>query len=345
MADSTPVDSIGYHPRYLRSHGMLSRVADSILWMNRYIERAENVARFIDVNLNLMLDLPEELQIANQWSPLVTTTGDHEIFEKKYGKATQENVIQFLAFDREYGSSITSCVSAARENARSVREVISSEMWEQVNKFYLQITDPGAVQQAADHPHEFFASVKNASHIFAGAAEATMSHNEGWHFGRLGMLMERADKTSRILDVKYFILLPQVEYVGTPYDNLQWSALLKSASALEMYRKRFHTITPSNVATFLILDREFPRAINRCVIEAEASLHAITGNPVGQFSNHAERRLGRLRSELAYAQIKEVIDGGLHEYLDDVQVKINDIGNAVYEDFLAPRPVGSEERL
>ena len=323
---------------------MLSRVADSILWMNRYIERAENVARFIDVNLNLMLDLPEELQLANQWSPLVTTTGDHEIFEKKYGKATQENVIHFLAFDRDYGSSIISCVSAARENARSVRDVISSEMWEQVNKFYLQITDPAAVQRAAEQPHEFFASVKNAAHIFAGAAEATMSHNEGWHFGRLGMLMERADKTSRILDVKYFILLPQVEYVGTPYDNLQWSALLRSASALEMYRKRFHLITPSNVASFLILDREFPRAINRCVVEAESSLHAITGSPLGQFSNQSERLLGRLGSELAYAQIKEVIDGGLHEYLDDVQVKIDEIGNAVFEDFLALRPVGSEER-
>jgi uncharacterized alpha-E superfamily protein len=316
---------------------MLSRVADSIYWMSRYIERAENVARFIDVNLQLSLDMPAGSE--EQWDPLVITTGDHGRFLERHGTASRENVIRFLAFDPENPNSILSCLRSARENARSVREVISSEMWVQLNKFYLMVNEAAASGRPMDAPLDFFTDVKLASHVFAGVTGATMSHNDGWHFCRLGGLLERADKTTRILDVKYFFLLPAVSYVGTPYDDIQWSAVLRSASALEMYRQRHGSISPEKVAEFLLLDRDFPRAVHFCLIKAEQSLHAITGTHLGTFRNSCEQRLGQVCSELAYGRIEEIIGAGLHEFLDGLQTKLNHVGDAIFETFFALRPI------
>jgi uncharacterized alpha-E superfamily protein len=152
-------------------------------------------------------------------------------------------------------------------------------------------------------------------------------------------MIERADKTSRILDVKYFILLPKPADVGTPYDDIQWLALLRSASALEMYRQRHGRISPVNVVKFLVLDKEFPRAILHCLTRANESLHSISGTPPGSFSNAAEQRLGQLRAELAYTQAEEVIAGGLHEFIDDFQKRLNFVGDAVFESFFAKRPL------
>lgn len=315
---------------------MLSRVADSIYWLNRYVERAENVARFVDVNLNLMLDCP--IGLTEQWKPLVLTAGDLPLFQERYGEATAENVIQFLSFDSDYSNSILSCLRAARENARSIREIISREMWEQVNGFYLMVKE-AALGQSFSELHDFFTEVKMASHLFAGVMNATMSHNEGWHFGQIGRLLERADKTARILDVKYFILLPSVKDVGTPLDEIQWMALLKSASAYEMYRKRAqHRITPTGVAEFLVLNREFPRSIRFCLLETERSLHQITGTPTGTWKEPAERALGRLRSELDYLTIEEIIQTGLHEFLDHLQQQMNGVGDKIFETFFALDP-------
>ncbi|MBZ0251765.1 MAG: alpha-E domain-containing protein [Candidatus Methylomirabilis sp.] len=314
---------------------MLSRVADSIYWMCRYIERAESISRFIDVNLHLMLDLPVNHE---QWEPLVITTGDQALFAERYGEPTQRNVIRFLAFDPAYPSSVLSCVRAARENGRSVRDSISSEMWEALNGFYHLVNDANRDSAALEEPHRFFTEVRRASHLFKGVTDSTMTRSEGWHFARMGRLLERADKTSRILDVKYYILLPRTVDVGAPYDNIQWAALLKSASALEMYRKRFGRIAPSNVAAFLLFDREFPRAIHYSLIYAENSLHAITGSPWGSFQNEAEMHLGRLRSELDYTRIDDVISSGLHEYLDNLQGRLNAVGDAIFNTFFALRP-------
>jgi uncharacterized alpha-E superfamily protein len=315
---------------------MLSRVADSIYWLNRYIERAENVARFIDVNLHLRLDLPAG-SADQQWAPLVDTTGDRQVFEERYGEATKEHVVAFLTFDTQYANSILSCLQAARDNARLVREVISSEMWEQVNTFYLLVREAVSNAQVMEEPHAFFTQIKMASHLFVGIMDTTMSHGEGWHFGQLGRLLERADKTSRILDVKYFLLLPTMHDVGTPLDDIQWAAVLKSASAFEMYRKRFGRLSPARMVDFLVLDREFPRAMHYCLVKSEESLHAISGSPLGTFENSAEQRLGRLRSELDYAHIDEIIAGGLHEFLDTFQDKLNDVGMAIFETFFALR--------
>lgn len=320
---------------------MLSRVANSIYWMSRYLERAENVARFIDVNLNLNLDLPSDFH--EQWGPLVNITGDYEPFTKKYGNPTRENVMHFLTFDRENPNSILSCVRNARESARSVREVISSEMWEQANRFYLLVNEATVNGSATENPHDFYSAVKMASHLFDGITEATMSHGEAWHFLQVGELLERADKTSRILDVKYYILLPDTEIVGAAIDNIQWAALLKSASALEMYRKHFKQIEPFKVADFLILNRDFPRSVHSCLQRATHSLHAISGSPMGAFNNKAEQRLGRLLSELNYTQIDEIISGGLHEFLDALQIKLNQVDDSIFDNFFAQRPLSSTQ--
>jgi len=318
---------------------MLSRVADSIYWMSRYVERAENVARFIEVNLQLMLDAPSGE--GQQWEPLVNTTGDKEAFTKRYGEATQQNVIHFLTFDAENSNSICSCVRAARENARSVREIISSEMWLQLNKFHLMVTEATENSSAHANPHEFFTEVKNANHLFNGIATATMTHGEPWHFFQMGRLLERADKTSRILDVKYFILLRSVQDVGTPYDDIQWAAVLRSASAFEMYRKRHGRISPKAVVEFLLLDREFPRAIHFCLLAARDSLHAISGTPVGTFRHAPEKSLGQLCSDLSFTSVDEIINSGLHEYLDLLQTRMNQVAAGIYETFFAlktPKP-------
>ena len=318
---------------------MLSRVANSIYWMCRYIERAENVARFIDVNLNLLLDMPAEEH--KQWSPLIMTTGDQALYEKKEQAYTEEDVIWFLTFDREYPNSILSCVSAARENARSIREIISSEMWEHLNNFYLELIKEDAIKMALHEPNRFFKIVKMRSHLFTGLLDSTMSHGEAWNFARIGMMIERTDKTSRILDVKYFMLLPEANLVNTPIDNIQWISVLRSASAFEMYRKEFHRITPQNVADFLIFNKLFPRSIYHCIAKAQICLHRITGSTNGASTNPAEKRLGRLMADLEYTDINEVIEAGLHEFLDDLQNKLNQLGGEIGTTFFNLRPLTS----
>ena len=319
---------------------MLSRVANSIYWMCRNIERAENVARFISVNLNLLLDIPLESDL--QWVPMIATTGDRELFEKKYKDYSQENVIHFLTFDREYSNSILSCLWAARENARSVREIISTEMWEQLNRFYIEMKEARESGFASNDPHKFFLMIKMRGHMFSGLLYSTMSHNEAWHFARMGMMIERADKVSRILDVKYFMLLPKSDYIGSPYDKIQWAAVLKSASAHDMYRKKFHRISPTSVADFLIFDAEFPRSIRHCVGCAFDSLHHITGSPVGAANSSAEKYLGRLVADLNYSDIEDVMNVGMHEYLDSLQTRLNEVGKEIYATFFTMLPAEEE---
>src|ERR1700694_664357 len=164
-----------------------------------------------------------------------------------------------------------------------------------------------------------------------------MSHSEAWHFVRVGRKLERADKTSRILDVKYFILLPSATGVGTPYDDLHWSAVLKSVSGFEMYRKKHGRIAPRDIVDFLVLDRNFPRAIHHCIHSADECLHAITGTPMGYFRYRSEQLMGSLRAELDFTSVDLIMNNGLHEYLDDLQVKMNAIGDNLLLDFFALR--------
>ena len=312
---------------------MLSRVADSIYWMSRYVERAENVARFIDVNLQLVLDAPPGQD--QQWQPLVDATGDQEDFAKRYGAATQDNVLQFLTFDPQNPNSILSCLQAARENARGVREVISSAMWLQLNKFYLMVKLAAATPIDLDFATEFFHDVILSSQLFTGITDASMTHGAGWHFAQIGRMLERADKVSRILDIKYYLLLPSPEDVGTSFDHIQWGAVLRSASAFEMYCKRHGRISPRGVAEFLMLDREFPRSIQFCLRSARDSLHVISGTPPGTFRCAPEKLLGQICADLEFVTVDDIIQRGLHEYIDEFQANLNETAQAIFERFFA----------
>jgi uncharacterized alpha-E superfamily protein len=315
---------------------LLSRVADSAYWLARYVERAENVARFIGVNLHLQLDLP--LESETQWQSLIDASGDTVPFLHRYNFAGEANVIKFLAFDESNPNSIYSCLRAARENARSIRETISSEMWAQVNSMYLQIQLHRTGVEEEPLP-EILHGIRMACHMFQGIADATMSHNEAWHFLHLGRMLERADKTSRVLDVKYFLLLPSTTVVGTPYDDLHWSALLKSVSAFETYRKRHGRISPRKIVDFLVMDREFPRAIRYCMHRADESLHCITGTPANSSVWSSEQSMRTLCHELDSTSVDHVLQTGLHRYLDGLQTRINSVDEALLNDFFAWRPV------
>jgi uncharacterized alpha-E superfamily protein len=230
------------------------------------------------------------------------------------------------------------CLASARENGRSIREIISSEMWEHLNNFYLELTNESSYSLAFEDPNRFFKIIQMRSHLFTGLMDCTMSHGEAWNFARIGMMIERADKTSRILDVKYFMLLPSADFVNTPIDNIQWMAVLKSASAFEMFRKEYHRITPRSVADFLIFDSQFPRSIHHCISKAQICLHRITGSAQGSVYNPAEKLLGRLMADLEYTDIDEVIDQGMHEFLDGLQTRLNQVDTAIGSTFFNLKP-------
>ncbi|WP_165748387.1 alpha-E domain-containing protein [Cellulophaga sp. Z1A5H] len=312
---------------------MLGRVANTIYWMNRYLERAENYARFMDVNYNLSLEMPPDEE--QQWKPIVVITGDWELYKSLNTKVSKSKVIYFLAFDEKNPNSIYNCILNARENARAIRPEITKEFWEQINALnYLVKAGLENKCHKENNLREFFTNVKNGCQLLYGMYDATISRNEGWHFGKLGQAIERADKTSRVLDTKYHLLLDSPNEVGSSLDLIQWSSLLKSVSAYDMYRKKYGKLTSSSIAEFLILDTEFPRSILACLISAEQSLITLSGSSFG-FSNSAQKQLGALKSQLEYTAINDVIAKGMHEYLDDIQQKLNGVSTAVYESFFS----------
>jgi uncharacterized alpha-E superfamily protein len=263
----------------------------------------------------------------------VLTTGDQKWFWSHYDKATPKNVAWFLTFDAEYPNSLLSVLSSARENAQTVREIISREMWQALNEFYLMVREASRREFTVEEMGPFYTAMIMSGIQYEGVSSATLSRGEAWYWSRLGRLLERADKTSRILDVKYYTLLPSVAEVGTTLDQVGWTALLESASALQMYRQEFHETTPENVANFLLLNRRFPRAIHYCIVQAQESLHKVTGNPTDVFSGEAERLLGRLRAKFNYDTPRDVLSTGLHEYIDGLQTALNDVGDAVQLQF------------
>jgi uncharacterized alpha-E superfamily protein len=326
---------------------MLSRAAESLYWMSRYAERAENVARFLDVSSQVVLDLPEAH--GNPWAAVIAATGDEDSFGERYGAPTRDSVVRFLTIDASSPNSIAACLRVARDNARSIREAISSEMWEQINRWYLMVRDAAAGSTAIiDDPHDFLTSVKEASHQFVGVTYLTMTHGEGWHFGRLGRVLERADQTSRIIDARQMLMPPRSRGAADAHDEVDLTALLRSVSALEMYRKRHGRLDYAQVMSFLILAKQFPRSILHCLDAGQASLEAVRGvssaNGTSASASLPERLLGRLRAEYEYAVIDEILEGRpgarqtLHEHLDQLQLKLNDVGVAIFGAFFANRP-------
>ena len=290
----------------------------------------------LDVNLQLMLDGQLLGNSQQHWGSIISTLEDTKLFNKHYPKITGDAVVDFVTFERKNPNSIYSSLAIARENARTVREQISVEMWEQINRMYLFFISGDAKRLFQTSTYEFFKWILEGSQLFQGVTDATMAHDEGWEFIRLGKFLERADRTSRILDIKYHILLPSGEQIGGNVDTIQWMAVLNSCSALEPYRKHHRgQVVPWKVAEFLVKNQTFPRSILFCVDSLDYSLHKITGVDRGdfQYKVEAERLSGKLLADLCYITIAEIFRVGLHQYLDRMQLRLIEINKAIYEEF------------
>jgi uncharacterized alpha-E superfamily protein len=311
---------------------MISRVAEHCFWLARYLERAENTARVLEVNHTLLLDF--HVPVEQQWRPLLIISGVHEY----PAEPTAENVQEFMTWDRDNPFSIASSLAWARENARIIREVISAEMWERMNFYHLWMQgDAGRAAYEANRG-DFYAQVRRINQLLHGIADATMSHGEAWEFFKLGTYLERASQTARIMDVKYHTLLPRLEDVGGPVDSAHWVAILTSCSGLEPFYKNPRSAQAdlaAAVAEFLIFDEQFPRSIRRCLWECEAATAAAAGNPVGRHRTEPERRLADLIAYLDGRTIADVIRTGLHETLTHVVDTVHQIGIAVHATFFA----------
>jgi uncharacterized alpha-E superfamily protein len=313
---------------------MLSRVANRLYWMARHIERAENTARTLDVTHRMSL-LPYRVMEpgeswAEPWAVPLITSGLVVPFYKRYpGPIDPANVLRFMVFDAQNPSSIYSCIYAAREGARSVRGAITSEMYEDLNAAWLDIKTHSEAELEGDRVSAFFDWVKMRSHQFRGVTFGTMLRDEGYRFIRLGSFVERADNTARILDVKYHVLLPSVADVGGAVDYYQWSALLRSVSAFESYRKIYRDIIiPRRVAELLILRDDVPRSLHYCMNEITGILDGLDRDP-----NEPKRLAGELHARLHYGRAEEIIDAGLHEYLMAFLAGIYRVGDEINRQF------------
>ncbi|HVS51090.1 MAG TPA: alpha-E domain-containing protein [Opitutaceae bacterium] len=324
---------------------MLSRVANSLYWMSRYLERADNTARLVDVNLQLLLDhhTLDDQALAGYWRPIVQSAGDESLFSSLHRQATAASVTEFLVFQIENPNSILGAITQSRENARMVRDQITSELWEELNRLYLFLGTPRARALLRSSPVEFFQEIKAASLHVQGLVGATVPHNEGWHFMQAGKYLERADKTSRILDVRQATFPERgAPAMATQTDALEWAAVLRSCSAWDAYKSAHGAdVLPARVAEFLLLSEDFPRSVRFCVEELNRCLRSISGVAGGRFSNDAEKLAGRLVAELQFGTAEEIFDAGLHTYIDVLQTKLNAIGEAlfqayIFQPFLAP---------
>lgn len=313
---------------------MLSRVAHSLYWMSRYIERAENIARLLEVNLQFLLDFQDidDAAVKDHWGSILASSDNEDLFAKHYDVADNHNVTAFLSFDLRNPSSILACVYSARENARMIRDQISLEMWETINELYLFLKNKDAQAVWAAGPNEFFQQIKRHSHLFQGLIDSTFSRSEGWEFLQFGKFIERASMTTQILDVKYHILLPTAADVGGAVDTAQWQGVLRSASALEAYRRFYvREILPWKVAEFLIFSDSFPRSLHFCVAQVDDLLRRILGESGPRARTDAARASRALLSDLQTRTIAEVVKEGLHEFLVELQKTLDRIGDEVVQ--------------
>lgn len=314
---------------------LLSRVAESVYWMSRYMERVENTVRLMDVNWHLMLDLPNVQ--SNEWESLLHVSGDYDLFKSSNEEINARNVMRFMTFDALNPNSMLSCLTASRENARSVRDVVTPDLWEILNGLYLMVKSYDSNASGFyQNPYQFYHEIQSGVHHFNGVASAGMFRGQNWSFYRLGNLLERADKTTRILDVRYFLLLPSLREVGTALDDLQWSALLRSVSSMEPFAKKYGPVEARAIIEYLILDVQNPRSVRHCLREADEALRELNNTPTGMFSNDAERRAGQLASDLSYLTVEDIVRKGLHETLDDLQVRMNQLHTSISERYFNP---------
>lgn len=309
---------------------MLCRVADSLFWMSRYIERAENTVRLVDVTHQILLESEhsDEGLGYRHWLPSLKTLGEQKAFEELYEKKSSFNVTEFLTFSRENPSSVASCIAAARENARTVRDQISTEMWEALNTLYLFVKKADAKSICDDLDFDFFARIKEFSHLFRGIIESTFPHGLGYEYVVSGREIERAAKTCQILDAKRF--MPQMgDTQDDALDAAQYAAILRSCTGFEAFHHEHGSdIDAVPVRQFLLLSRLFPRSALYCVGRLQRSLHAISGCPISQYSNDAERLTGRLASQLNYAAPTDLEGEKGDTFIDQIESQLTEIANA-----------------
>jgi uncharacterized alpha-E superfamily protein len=311
---------------------MLSRVAENLYWLGRYVERAENAARIVTVNANLLLDLPGD--IAPGWQPLIAISGSDDKFRSKYSDYLEHNVVSFLVGDFDYPNSILVCLNHARENARTIRDIVPREAWERMNELFLFAQ--GNLESGLSRRGRFayLREIIQGAQAIAGILEGTMNHDAGYEFLRIGQMLERADMTTRIIDVRSETLLPETASGLRPYENIQWISVLKSLTAYQMYRQKMQVrVRRADALKFLLQNEYFPRSFYYCVSTAETSVRQLPRNET------VKRTLSRLKRNSKSASMPELADDNvqLHDFIDRLQIGLARVSNAVADSyFLTP---------
>ncbi len=315
---------------------MLSRVANTLYWMMRYVERADNLARLIDVNEQLILDIEsvDSERLSGFWKPIILSTGDEAAFSKLYDSATSDNVISFLTEDSRNPNSIFSCISLARENARTIRDQISDELWEELNALYLYTISDTALKLLEKNPPRFYEKVRRASMTILGISSSTTARDCIWDFKTLGRYLERADKTTRFLDISTYFPKGAKGIDMTATGVLHWSAILSSCGAMGAFRATRLEVNARTVMEFLLFSPDFPRSVRYCIGQIDAALHRISGTERGTFSSQAERETGKMLSTLTYGDSTDVLKMGLHQFLDEIQGTLNRIAEEVFQTYV-----------
>jgi len=305
---------------------MLSRVANRVYWMARYIERAENTARLINVNTHLLLDLPKRIRLG--WEPMIDITSSRDYFYSLYDTAEERNVVRFMVTDNKNPSSIISALGMARENARTIRDIIPREAWEQVNELYL--TTKANAQSIMTHRHRYdgLRSIIRGAQTITGLLAGTMTHDEGYSFLRMGRNLERADMTTRIIDVRSATLLPEMAEDLSPFENLQWMSVLKSLTAYQMYRREMRLrVRRPDVLKFLLQEQRFPRSFHHSLREVESCLNELPA------SEKLLKLVSRLQRKLMSAKPQELKQEKLHDFIDELQLGLIGIDNAISQTY------------
>ncbi|WP_029523969.1 alpha-E domain-containing protein [Polaromonas glacialis] len=317
---------------------MLSRTADHLFWMSRYTERAENTARLLDVNYQTSLLPQSTADVQTGWRGLLSISELKPAYAARYGESiTAQDVMDFMVRDEKNPSSIVSCLKNARENARAVRGTLTTEVWETQNQTYLEVIRMLRAGDFERDPGKFFEWVKFRSHLSRGVTSGTMLQDEAYHFLRVGTFLERADNTARLVDVKFHAIQSDFPNVAgeeeQEHDFYHWSAILRSVSAFEVYRKVYRdVIKPERVAELLILRPDMPRSLLACLNELITNLSMVTSDPLSE----TQRRAGKLRSDLQYARIDEILSAGLHAFLMQFLDRVNELGAHISREFLVP---------
>ncbi|MEM8869528.1 MAG: alpha-E domain-containing protein [Pseudomonadota bacterium] len=312
---------------------MLSRTAENLYWTARYMERADTTARLLEIGYRMQLMPTADGGYGSEWGSVIAASGTAELFASKYGELAEHNVISFMVFDEANPSSIRSCLTAARNNARAVRTALTTEVWEALNHAYLEFNDLERTPRSQLSLPQICDWTKRQSAVVRGCFSNTQLEDEGFRFFSLGYTVERADNTARLLDVKYYVLLPTIDMVGGGVDNYQWTMLLRALSAHRSYHWTYGgDYTPRNIAHFLILNRAFPRSLIYCVTEAEKELCELAH--IHGHRCEATSVAASLLGELAEADISEVVEEGLHEFLSRFVASNAQLGHEIARSYL-----------